>query len=182
MRAPPLTECPEHVKALLAALSIPLDSIAARSLVFHAEAVDLVVAENGDDGRQHLLVPAAANACHAMKSGALADGVVIRIVSAFRSIDRQAEIVRAKIKKGLSVEAILCVSAPPGYSEHHSGRAVDLSTDGVTPLEQEFEDTGAFRWLSTNAGRFGFALSFPRNNRYGYAYEPWHWCFESPEA
>ena len=43
MRAPPLTECPEHVKALLAALSIPLDSIAARSLVFHAEAVDLAV-------------------------------------------------------------------------------------------------------------------------------------------
>jgi D-alanyl-D-alanine carboxypeptidase len=90
--------------------------------------------------------------------------------------------VRAKIEKGLSLESILCVSAPPGYSEHHSGRAIDLTTNGVRPLEQEFEHTDAFQWLSTNAGRFGFALSFPPNNRYGYAYEAWHWCFEAAEA
>jgi zinc D-Ala-D-Ala carboxypeptidase len=108
---------------------------------------------------------------------ALAGGIVIDIVSAFRTIDRQAEIVRAKMEKGLSLESILCVSAPPGYSEHHSGRAIDVTTDGVRPLEQEFEHTRAYRWLSANAHRFGFVLSFPPNNRYGYAYEPWHWCF-----
>jgi D-alanyl-D-alanine carboxypeptidase len=49
--------------------------------------------------------------------------------------------------------------------------------DGVRSLELEFERTEAFRWLSQNAGRFGFSLSFPRDNRYGYMYEPWHWCF-----
>ncbi len=117
-----------------------------------------------------------------MKTSAFADGIVIRIVSAFRTIDRQAEIVQAKMEKGLSLESILCVSAPPGYSEHHSGRAIDVTTDGVRPLEQEFELTNAFRWLSTNAERFGFVLSFPSNNRYGYAYEPWHWYFEAAEA
>jgi D-alanyl-D-alanine carboxypeptidase len=117
-----------------------------------------------------------------MKASASAEGIVIRIISAFRTIDRQAEIVRAKINKGLSVESILCVSAPPGFSEHHSGRAIDLTTNGIRPLEQEFERTNAFQWLSTNAGRFGFALSFPPNNRYGYAYEPWHWCFEAANA
>jgi zinc D-Ala-D-Ala carboxypeptidase len=182
MGAPPLTECPDRVKAILTTLRIPLESIAARSLAFQSEAADLVVAEIGDNGKEHLLVPPAATAWRAMKIAALADGVVIRIVSAFRTIDRQAEIVRAKIEKGLSLEAILCASAPPGYSEHHSGRAIDLITDGVRPLEPEFEHTDAFRWLSTNAGRFGFTLSYPPNNRYGYAYEPWHWCFEAAEA
>ncbi len=105
-------------------------------------------------------------------------GVIIKIVSAFRSVDRQAEIIRAKLAEGLSLDAVLCVSAPPGYSEHHSGRAIDVTTDeGAAPLEPEFEKTRAFRWLSKNAGQFGFALSFPADNPYGYDYEPWHWCF-----
>jgi D-alanyl-D-alanine carboxypeptidase len=79
----------------------------------------------------------------------------------------------------MSVESILCASAPPGYSEHHSGRAVDVTTEGEQErtLEEEFEQTAAFAWLSSNAGRFGYFLSFPRNNRFGYVYEPWHWCF-----
>jgi zinc D-Ala-D-Ala carboxypeptidase len=182
MGAPPLTDCPERVRAILAALQIPLESIAARSLLFQPEAADLVVAEIGENGEEHLLVPRAASAWRAMKVSAFADGILISVVSAFRTIDRQAEIVRTKIGKGLSLESILCVSAPPGYSEHHSGRAIDVTTDGVRPLEQEFEHTGAFRWLSTNADRFGFVLSFPPNNRYGYAYEPWHWCFEPAVA
>ena len=170
---------PGRVKAILAALRIPLESIEARRLVFHPEALDLVIADTGDDGKEYLLVPAAANAWRAMKGAALADGVVIRIVSAFRTIDRQAEIVRAKVEKGLPLESILSVSAPPGYSEHHSGRAVDVTTDGVRPLEQEFEHTDAFRWLLAHAGRFGFVLSFPPGNPQGYAYEPWHWCFNA---
>ena len=113
MGAPPLTECSDRVKAILVALHIPLESIAARSLVFHGEAADLVVAETEDNGKEHLLVPAAASAWRAMKTAALADGIAIRIVSAFRTIDRQAEIVRAKMEKGLSLESILCISAPP---------------------------------------------------------------------
>lgn len=169
--------CPEHVKAILGALGISLDEIAARSLVLHPEPADLEVAETDGSGRGHLLVPPAARAWRAMKASASDDAVVIRIASAFRTIERQAEIVRAKLDKGLSLQSILCVSAPPGYSEHHSGRAIDLTTDGVRPFEQEFENTSAFRWLSANAARFGFVLSFPPNNRFGYAYEPWHWYF-----
>jgi zinc D-Ala-D-Ala carboxypeptidase len=182
MRAGTPIHCTERVKAILAALRISVDVIAARSLVFHPEAADLVVAERDDSGKEHLLVPSAASAWRAMKASASAEGVTIRILSAFRTIDRQAEIVRAKLERGLSLESILCVSAPPGYSEHHSGRAIDLATDAVRPLEPEFEQTRAFQWLSQNAGRHGYFLSFPPNNRYGYAYEPWHWCFGTTEA
>ena len=175
-------ECPDRVKSVLDSLQIPLDIIKARSLVLQPEAEELVVVECGDDGREHRLVPAAAEAWLKMSSAARADGVALRIVSAFRSVDRQAEIVRAKLARGLSLDAILCVSAPPGYSEHHTGRAVDVTTDEVPALELQFEETEAFRWLAKNANRFGFVLSYPRQNPYGYAYEPWHWCFRMSDV
>ena len=166
-----------RVEAILDSLGISLDAINARSLVAFSEAAELLVAEIGENGREHLLVPAAAEAWRALRDAASADGVAIRIVSAFRSVDRQAEIVRAKLARGLSIDEILKVSAPPGYSEHHTGRAVDVTSDGARPLELEFENTAAFGWLSRHAGRFGFFLSYPRLNPYGYMYEPWHWCW-----
>ena len=135
------------------------------------------IAEIGDDGREYRLTPAAAAAWRTMKQAAASDSVVLKLVSAFRSVDRQVEIVREKLAEGASIDEILSASAPPGFSEHHTGRAVDITSDGAAPLEIEFEQTPAFRWLSKNAGQFGFALSYPVHNPYGYDYEPWHWCF-----
>ncbi len=183
IRMPRPLECPERIRSVLASLEISTDLIAARSLVLHPEARKLVVAATGDDGSEYLLAPSAAAKWREMSAAALTDGVVIKIASAFRSVDRQAEIIRAKLAEGLSLDAVLCTSAPPGYSEHHSGRAIDVTTDeGGAPLEPEFEKTRAFRWLSKNAGRFGFVLSYPAGNPYGYDYEPWHWCYRSTEA
>ena len=167
-----------RVDSILESLGISVDTLAARSRVLYPEATDLVVAEIGEKGREHLLVPAAARAWGSLREAAQAEGVAITIVSAFRSIERQAEIVRAKLARGQSIEEILSVSAPPGYSEHHTGRAVDVTTEGARPLELEFEGTEAFAWLSRHSKRFGFVLSYPRQNRYGYLYEPWHWCFK----
>lgn len=68
---------------------------------------------------------------------------------------------------------------PPGFSEHHTGYAVDIG-DGNAPhthLEETFADTAAYRWLTAYAARFGFELSFPPNNPQGVMYEPWHWRF-----
>ena len=170
----------QSVESLLAALEIAPARIAGKGLVLQPEAQEVVVAEVGEDGREHRLMPAAAAAWQAMKSAANADGVALRIVSAFRSVERQAEIVRAKLERGVSLDAILEVSAPPGYSEHHTGRAIDVTTDGTPPLELEFEKTDAFRWLARRAGEFGFVLSYPAGNPHGYAYEPWHWCHRLP--
>jgi D-alanyl-D-alanine carboxypeptidase len=172
----------ERIRSLLAALEIPGDLIRARALPLCPEAEQLVIAGIGEGGREHRLTPGAAAAWRRMSAAALADGVVIRIASAFRSIDRQAEIVRDKLAQGVSLTDILSASAPPGYSEHHTGRALDITTDGVTPFELEFADTPAFRWLSANAARFGFGLSFPAGNPYGYQYEPWHWCYKAAEG
>ena len=86
---------------------------------------------------------------------------------------------RRKRERGLSIDEILKISAAPGYSEHHSGRAIDLTAPGYAALEEEFEKSPSFAWLRRHARRFGFALSYPRNNRRGIAYEPWHWCWHS---
>lgn len=150
--------------------------------MLHPEAECLVVAETGDDGREHRLIPAAAAAWGELSGAARREGVTIRIVSAFRSIERQAEIIRHKLARGLPLDEILRVSAPPGYSEHHSGRAVDVTTDDAPALDVEFERTVAFHWLSAHADRYCFRLSYPQRNPHGYAYEPWHWCYWPDEA
>ena len=162
---------------LLAELGIDPGVLTERGLARCDEARELALAETGGDGREHRLVPDAAQAWRRMKAAAAADGVPLEIVSAFRSIERQAEIIRSKLKAGQSLATILTVSAVPGYSEHHTGRAVDLTTPGFAALEEEFEMSPAFAWLSRHAGQFGFRLSYPRDNPYGYCYEPWHWCF-----
>jgi D-alanyl-D-alanine carboxypeptidase len=177
-----IDEYQARVESVLASLQISPEFFASRALRLCQEAETLVIAGIGPDGPEHLLVPAAADAWRAMRAAALADGLDIRIVSAFRSLDRQAEIVRRKLARGLSPDEIFEVSAPPGYSEHHTGRAVDVAMDGAAPLELGFGQTPAFRWLSEHAGSFSFFLSYPADNPYGYVYEPWHWCFKTELA
>jgi len=123
------------------------------------------------------MLPEAADAWLAMCGKAAEQGIELQPVSAFRSVEHQADIVRRKLDKGLDMEKILEVSAAPGYSEHHSGRALDITTPGFAVLEEEFEQSPACEWLREHAPGFGFSLSFPRGNRHGMAYEPWHWAW-----
>jgi hypothetical protein len=129
-------------------------------------------------GRQHWLAPAAAGAWRQMREAAGREGIALEIVSGFRSTAYQAAIFRRKLARGQSLAQILAVNAAPGYSEHHSGRAIDIGTPGSPPAEEPFEDTPAFAWLTANAGHHGFRMSYPRGNAQGFVYEPWHWCWQ----
>ena len=110
-----------------------------------------------------------------MTIAAGADGVRLMLVSGFRSFDYQAELIRNKLAAGQSIQEILGVNAAPGFSQHHSGLAVDVATPGSRPLTEAFESTQAFEWLTENAESFGFQMSYPRDNADGFVYEPWHW-------
>jgi zinc D-Ala-D-Ala carboxypeptidase len=167
--------------AITEELGISSALLAARGLPECEEAGCLEVAEHGLDGRDHLLVATAAEAWRTLKAAALRDGVSLYIVSAFRSIERQAEIIRRKLNAGAAIEEILTVCAPPGFSEHHTGRAVDISTADSPALEVEFDETPAFAWLLEHANDFSFYLSYPAGNSLGYQYEPWHWCFQDTQ-
>lgn len=127
--------------------------------------------------RAQWLTPRAAAAWLRMRQAAAAGQVELQLVSAFRSVEYQVGLIERKIARGFDMAQILAVSAAPGYSEHHSGRAVDITTPGFAALEEEFERSPAFRWLTHHAATFGFSLSFPRGNPHRIAYEPWHWCW-----
>ncbi|WP_119344774.1 M15 family metallopeptidase [Facilibium subflavum] len=114
-----------------------------------------------------------------MKSSAQQQGIDLQIVSAFRSYAYQAEIIKRKLKSGQALTDIIKVSALPGFSEHHTGCALDLTTSGESEvLTENFEKTQAFTWLMENAHQFSFILSYPKNNDKGFIYEPWHWCYQ----
>jgi D-alanyl-D-alanine carboxypeptidase len=166
----------------LDALGISLGLIARKGLQFHPEAQALVIAEIDEHGKEYFLIAEAAEAWHRLKQEARQDQIILEIVSAFRDIERQSDIIRAKLDRGMPIETILTLSAPPGYSEHHTGRAVDINTPGCIATEEPFEHTDAFRWLQKHASRFGFYLSYPRGNASGFIYEPWHWCFQTEGA
>lgn len=160
-----------------AEFGIPADYGESRKLPLCEEAAELVSIGPDVLGREQQLTPAAAAAWRRMQSAAAADGVQLLVVSAFRSVTYQCALIQRKLDRGLSIAEILRINAAPGYSEHHTGRTLDLTTGDTPPLEQGFETTAAFAWLVQHAGEFGFHLSYPRDNPHGINYEPWHWTY-----
>lgn len=177
--APALADASQR-RALLARAhdaGVPRSYGRSRSLRQVAEARALAFIGFDIYQRPQWLAPPAARAWFAMRHAAARGMVELQAVSAFRSVEYQVGLIERKIARGLTMDEILAVSAAPGYSEHHSGRALDITTPGFAVLEEEFEASPAFAWLSRHAGDHGFRLSFPRGNPHGIAYEPWHWCW-----
>lgn len=152
------------------------EAYAARTgLSLVAEPASLEFAGRDRYGRPLWLRRAAARGWRTMRDAAHRDGIVLQAISGYRSHDYQLGIFERKLARGQAIEQILAVNAAPGYSEHHSGRALDISTPGEPAAEESFERSAAFAWLRDNAGAYGFVMSYPRDNPHGIVYEPWHW-------
>lgn len=172
----------DALRQIHAELGIAPDYANRRGLVLCPQASQLTPLGLDVLSRDQFAAPAAAIAWASMRDAAALQGIALQLVSAFRSIDYQAALIRRKLQQGQSIDDILQVSAAPGYSEHHTGLAFDLTTPGSELLEISFADTSAFAWLMQNAADFGFYLSYPQGNPYGIAYEPWHWAFRATET
>ncbi len=102
------------------------------------------------------------------------DDIDLKIVSAYRSFDEQTEL------KGQFTQVYgsgaNTFSADQGYSEHQLGTTLDITTPSVGGTYASFGETEAFEWLTKNAYKYGFILSYPKDNEF-YIYEPWHWRF-----
>lgn len=159
-------------------LGIPADYGQAVRMPSYAEASELVEVGPNLVGRMQRLTPEAARQWRAMVDAADNVGIQLLIVSGYRGIEYQAGLIRKKIDAGQTLEKILAVNAAPGFSEHHTGQAVDIATPGSRPLTEEFESTDAFHWLESRAIEFGFSMTYPADNPWGIAYEPWHWSIK----
>lgn len=169
----------QQLRDVHAALGIAADYLQRCALPVCHEPGQLAATEPDFYQRPQQLTPTALGAWQAMKQAAADQGVTLFLISAFRSVQYQHDLIAKKLAKGQSIEQILKVNAAPGFSEHHTGRAVDIGTNEATVLAEEFENTPAYQWLVHNAMDFGFYLSYPRHNRLGIDYEPWHWCFHA---
>jgi D-alanyl-D-alanine carboxypeptidase len=165
----------ETYQSLHRELGIPADYAVGRRLPYFPEARRLVEVGPNLVGRMQQLAPEAAARWREMVAAAEADGVRLLLVSGFRSFDYQGELIRKKLARGEAIGEILRVNAAPGFSQHHTGLAVDIATPGSRPLTEAFEQSEAFGWLTGNAAGFGFSMTYPRDNPWGFIYEPWHW-------
>jgi D-alanyl-D-alanine carboxypeptidase len=121
----------------------------------------------------------AAEAFAAMAEAAQRDGVTLVPISGFRPVAYQKVLFDRARKRYGSARAAARWVAPPGHSEHATGWTLDMGDgdDPPTDIEQSFETTKAFLWLSAHAKEFHFELSFPKDNPQGVSYEPWHWRY-----
>ena len=147
LHAPLSTRNPAQLIAEAHALGVPANHGGSRKLKRVREATSLTFVGADTQGRPQWLTPRTARAWTRMRDAAARDDITLEIVSAFRSVEYQLGIIQRKVERGLSMEEILLVSAAPGYSEHHSGRAFDLTTPNFAALEEEFEKSPAFAWL-----------------------------------
>jgi D-alanyl-D-alanine carboxypeptidase len=151
---------------------------------------------------RHSLQEPAMSAWLEMQAAALEEGVVLELISAYRSVKRQRQIFlqeldltsqkntgrgydTGKIAAGQDdglVEEVLRYSSIPGFSKHHTGYTIDISDPSKGHAFTEFQQTEGFAWISAlnylNAKRFGFIPSYPAGaDRQGPDPEPWEYVW-----
>lgn len=110
-----------------------------------------------------------------MLDQAKTDGIALYAESAYRSFANQKAL-KGQYAVTYGAGTANQFSADQGYSEHQLGTTVDFMTTGTNGTLSGFEITPAYTWVVANAHRYGFVLSYPKNNGH-YIFEPWHWRF-----
>ena len=113
----------------------------------------------------------ARDALVAMAAEAGKEGVALTIDSGYRSIRYQKKIIARQLAQGKTFSRITRFVAPPGYSEHRTGTAVDF-----TPSNWRFAATPQYHWLTAHAASYGFTETYPENG-HRHPWEPWHWRY-----
>jgi len=112
-------------------------------------------------------------------AGAAEGAGQMQVQSSYRSYPVQVEVYDGWVSSLGKAQADR-QSARPGYSEHQTGLAVDISTVPLNcSLAACFGTTAQGEWLAANAWRFGYLLRYPADKTAitGYEYEPWHFRY-----
>ena len=106
----------------------------------------------------------------------------IDIDDSYRSIDRQTELYEYYLNNNGQDYCDKYV-AVPGYSEHHTGLAIDIMlkiNDGYLREDMDqFQEIKTFEEIHKHLYKYGFILRYPqgKENITGYSYEPWHFRY-----
>lgn len=125
----------------------------------------------------------AASALEQLFAGAEKDGVYLAGVSAYRSASTQTTLFNRYVQRD-GEEKARTYSAVPGYSEHQTGLAIDVSDSaGNCAAEACFAGTKEAKWLAEHAPEYGFIIRYPEGKQpiTGFTYEPWHIRFVGTE-
>ncbi|HVX90427.1 MAG TPA: D-alanyl-D-alanine carboxypeptidase family protein [Candidatus Paceibacterota bacterium] len=126
------------------------------------------------DDKDYQFLTSALPRLEQLMDAAKRDHVDLEVLSAYRSFSDQASLKSEyKVTYGSGANAF---SADQGYSEHQLGTAIDFTTESLNGTLDGFDKTDAYTWLTKNAYRYGFILSYPPGNSF-YVFEPWHWRF-----
>lgn len=118
-------------------------------------------------------------------------GFPLVIISAFRSVESQKEVFDTNVNglvsgNGMTEEEAIAKTketiTEPGYSEHHTGLAVDIvdqdwyNTYQTQVLDASYVDQPGAKWIAENAPKYGFIIRYPKDRQdiTGITYEPWH--------
>ena len=155
-------------------LNIPIEEVADSIVIEPSKLVSIGV---NPLGREIFLSKECALAWNIMQQDAASDSIIISVLSGFRSYNKQYSIIRNKLNRGMTLNNILKENKLPGLSHHHSGNAIDIVSNSYK-LSLDFEKSLAYLWLLENAHKYGFYLQYPKNNKSGIMFEPWHWYFK----
>lgn len=124
--------------------------------------------------------PETVEAYHRLTKDLAKEGMKIYVVSAYRSVAYQRRLHNGYLRKD-DKESVEAYSARAGYSEHHTGRALDISQ--VINNLDAFEGSEEAEWVYDNAYRYGFIVRYKQSQTdvTGYIFEPWHIVYVGEE-
>ena len=126
-----------------------------------------------------------------MLSAAKEDGVLLLVISPYRSREKQQRLFDQKVSKSMRQgssyldafrETAQAVTIP-GSSEHEIGLAVDLTTKKHITLDAAYADSEGGIWLKKHCAEYGFILRYPEGKEdiTGIEFEPWHFRYVGQE-
>ena len=113
-----------------------------------------------------------------LDSAAKSNDITLLIISGYRSYLKQAQIINNKLESGKPLSQILKENELPGYSQHHTGSAIDICTENDNTLAINFQYSREYKWLIKNAHLYNYYLSYSDTTTSNINFEPWHWYYK----
>jgi D-alanyl-D-alanine carboxypeptidase len=147
---------------------------------------DLVPVSEAGIGGSGYIRQVAIDDLGAMARAAAEAGAPIAVSSPYRSYDDQVGLLNYG-SNTYGFKSAIWFWQRPGHSEHQLGLGIDfMSAGGGSPLEGDWATTPAGRWMAENAWRYGWVMSYPKDEQGArplfsevtcFHYEPWHYRY-----